>query len=104
MYDLFLPHSGFGFKRILLRTSIFLFVLGIAEAVPKFGVILSLVGGSTVTMMTFILPCIFYLKLNPDAPLYIKVLHAEIILIAIGSGSAATYSAFLDLKRTFLNY
>ena len=103
MCDLFLPHSGFGFKRIFLRTSIFLFVLGIAEAVPKFGVILSLVGGSTVTMMTFILPCIFYLKLNPDAPMYIKVLHAEIILIAIGSGGIATYSAILSIRDTFIN-
>ena len=80
---------------------IFLFVLGIAEAVPKFHVILSLMGGSTVTMMAFILPCIFYLKLNPRSPLYIKVLHVEIILVALASGGTATYSAILAIRKTF---
>jgi len=93
--------NRFGWRRFVLRTGIFLFVLGIAEAVPKFGVILSLIGGSTVTMMAFILPCIFYLKLNPDSPLYIKVLHIEIILVALASGCTATYSAIVAIKKTF---
>lgn len=76
-------------------------VLGVAEAVPKFGPILSLIGGSTVTMMAFILPCIFYLKLNPDAPLHIVILHAEIVVVAVVSGGAATYSAILSIRKVF---
>ena len=34
-----------------------------AESVPHFGAILSLVGGSTTTLLSYILPCLFYLKL-----------------------------------------
>ena len=88
----------------MCRTVIFLFVLGVAVAVPKFGVILSLVGGSTITMMTYVLPCVFYWKLNPGLPLYVKILLTEIIFISICSGGASTYSAVLELKQTFLSY
>jgi hypothetical protein len=35
----------------------------VAESVPHFGAILSLVGGSTTTLLSYILPCLFYLKL-----------------------------------------
>ena len=34
-----------------------------AESIPHFGAILSLVGGSTTTLLSYILPCLFYLKL-----------------------------------------
>ncbi|XP_065068778.1 uncharacterized protein LOC135694049 isoform X2 [Rhopilema esculentum] len=96
------PHK-FGFKRCFIRSLLLLLVLGVAEAIPKFGVILSLIGGSTVTMMAFILPCVFYLKLNQRTPFYIKVLHAEIIAVALVSGGAATYSAIISIKNTFVN-
>ena len=54
-------------------------------------------------MMTYILPCVFYSKLHRDLPLYIKVLHLEIIVVAVGSGVAVTYSSALRLKETFLS-
>jgi len=34
-----------------------------AESIPQFGKILSLVGGSTVTLLTFVLPPLCYMKL-----------------------------------------
>ncbi|CAG2121487.1 unnamed protein product, partial [Medioppia subpectinata] len=34
-----------------------------ALSIPQFGKILSLIGGSSVTLMTFVLPPIFYLSL-----------------------------------------
>ena len=36
----------------------------IGETVPSFGKILNLIGGSTLTLMTFILPPIMYLRLT----------------------------------------
>ena len=38
-------------------------VLFIAETIPHFGAILSLVGGSTTTLLAYVLPSVFYLKL-----------------------------------------
>jgi vesicular inhibitory amino acid transporter len=35
----------------------------VGESVPKFGKILSLVGGSTITLLTFVLPSFFYMRL-----------------------------------------
>lgn len=44
----------------------------IGETIPQFGKIISLVGGSTVTLLTFVFPCYFYMKLsdqeNPHWP------------------------------------
>jgi vesicular inhibitory amino acid transporter len=34
-----------------------------AESIPSFGRILDLIGGSTVTLMAFIMPPLFYFKL-----------------------------------------
>ena len=36
----------------------------IGETVPSFGKILNLIGGSTLTLMTFILPPVLYLRLT----------------------------------------
>ena len=84
-----------------MRTAIVLFIIAVAEALPNFGPILSFIGGSTVTMMAFILPCIFYLRLKAIVALHIKVLHAEIILLALVFGTAATYTAVTHLQNPF---
>jgi len=41
-----------------------IFLIFIGESVPTFDKVLSLVGGSTVTLTTFIFPPIFYWKLH----------------------------------------
>lgn len=50
-------------KRILLRTLTVMVILFVGESIPHFGAILSLVGGSTVTLLTFVAPSVFYLCL-----------------------------------------
>jgi len=35
----------------------------VGESIPKFGKILSLVGGSTITLLTFVFPPFFYMRL-----------------------------------------
>ena len=95
----------FGLKRILLRSAIGILVIGLAELFPNFGPILSLIGASTVTMLSFILPAIFYLKLEEKhlIPLHQYVFHIEIILIAFVVGCCGTYSAILGLSNPFKN-
>ena len=47
----------------MFRTFSVLVLLFIAETIPSFGNILGLVGASTVTMLTFVCPPYFYLRL-----------------------------------------
>ncbi|GMT01171.1 hypothetical protein PENTCL1PPCAC_23345, partial [Pristionchus entomophagus] len=63
MEELFKIQNKFGIGRVILRTIIMIAVLLMALTVPKFGPILDLIGGSTVTLTTMILPGIFYLSL-----------------------------------------
>ena len=45
-------------------------VVCVAETVPNFGVLLDLVGGSTITLMALIFPCVFNLYLCAGANKY----------------------------------
>lgn len=53
----------FGFRRAVLRTSIMIAILFVALTIPKFGPILDLVGGSTMTLTSMIMPGICYIAL-----------------------------------------
>ncbi|XP_063402409.1 uncharacterized protein LOC134686665 [Mytilus trossulus] len=55
--------KAFTWKRCIARSAIVMVVIFVAESVPHFGAILSLIGGSTTTLLSYILPCVFYLKL-----------------------------------------
>ena len=55
--------SDFNWKRVALRTFSTFVLLFIAETVPSFGSILNLVGGSTVTLLTFVFPPYFYMRI-----------------------------------------
>lgn len=44
----------------------------VAESVPNFGVLLNLVGGSTVMFASFLFPPLFYLCLNAKESLLIE--------------------------------
>jgi vesicular inhibitory amino acid transporter len=48
---------------VLFRSSVVLCLLFISESIPNFGSILDLVGGSTVTLLTFVFPPFFYMRL-----------------------------------------
>ena len=56
-------HS-FNLKRCISRLSMVTLVVFVAMSLPKFGKLLNLVGAATVTLQSFILPIIFYLKLQ----------------------------------------
>ncbi|GMT01176.1 hypothetical protein PENTCL1PPCAC_23350, partial [Pristionchus entomophagus] len=61
--ELFRIPNKFGIGRVILRTIIMIAVLFMALSIPKFGPIVDLIGGSSVTLMTMILPGIFSLSL-----------------------------------------
>ena len=48
---------------LIFRTFTVFSLLFIAETVPSFGSILNLIGASTVTLLTFIFPPLFYMRL-----------------------------------------
>lgn len=58
MFDL-----EFCLKRCGLRTVMMCIMVFVGETIPKFGKILSLVGGSTITLLTFVFPPLFYMVL-----------------------------------------
>ncbi|KAG1705781.1 Amino acid transporter AVT1D [Nymphon striatum] len=102
--------NRFGIKRMIFRTSLMMCIVFVAESIPHFLYILNLIGGSTVTLMTFVFPCLFYLKLtsmkspspeNPwpkwDVPLWEKIMLIEIMIVGIVGGSISTYVAFTKI-------
>ncbi|WKY08808.1 hypothetical protein Q1695_001749 [Nippostrongylus brasiliensis] len=62
--ELFGCPQHFGWQRVLIRTGTMIAVAFVAETIPNFGPLLDLFGGSTLTLTSVILPCLFYLYLN----------------------------------------
>ncbi|CAG9782175.1 unnamed protein product [Diatraea saccharalis] len=56
------PRESTGW-RIVVRVSIMLGILFIGESIPRFYTVLALVGGTTVALLTFVLPSYCYLQL-----------------------------------------
>ncbi|CAJ0951070.1 unnamed protein product, partial [Mesorhabditis belari] len=110
------PHD-FCWQRVAARTFVMACVVFAAESVPNFGPLLDLVGGSTITLMALIFPCVFNLCLcagkekykgeeaskdeepvslsdileyTPKKKLLINLL---VLLMAVIGGCAATFSA-----------
>jgi len=100
MLDTYANLTGFSVKRCLLRTAIMCFILGIGELIPKFGPILSLIGGSTITALTFVFPCLFYLRIERkyNILLHIKVFLYELIAVGIFGGASTFPTIQTDMK------
>lgn len=89
--------------RTLIRLSIMAGILFIGESVPRFYTILALVGGTTIALLTFVLPSYCYLNLVNQAPRegqqpvevagWVKLVCWEVIVVGVVGGIAATYSA-----------
>ncbi|GFR87476.1 vacuolar amino acid transporter 1 [Elysia marginata] len=103
--DCFNVPNGFSFRRILARTVLVGLVLFVALSVPQFGAVLALIGGSTMTLIIFIIPATCYLKFCSmkgdwdaiEIPLHEKALCIELIVVGTVAGIAATYSALVAL-------
>ncbi|KAG8295869.1 amino acid transporter AVT1C-like [Homalodisca vitripennis] len=99
------PHK-FCLKRVVVRTLMVVLMVAVGETIPQFGKILSLVGSSTITLTTFVLPPYFYMRLCDETspnwpqrkiPLYIRVYMWELIGIGLVGGAVSTYSALQSI-------
>lgn len=100
--------KDFGLGRCLVRSFLMLGILAVGETIPKFGKILSLVGGSTITLLTFVFPPYFYMKLCDrkiadsaykyrEITLHERIYLWELIVIGIIGGACSTYSAIKSI-------
>nr|BAN20757.1 vesicular inhibitory amino acid transporter, putative [Riptortus pedestris] len=92
----------FNAKRCLVRSGMVCLMVFVAESVPQFGVILALLGGTTVAISAFILPQICYMLLcnqeTKDFPKrhiawYYRTYMWLLVAIGVLGGAASTYSA-----------
>ncbi|XP_049885850.1 uncharacterized protein LOC126380464 [Pectinophora gossypiella] len=107
LYDV--PRDSLGW-RMGVRISIMLGILFIGESIPRFYTILALVGGTSVALLTFILPSFCYINLinQPpregqaaiETPGWIKMLCWEVIGLGVLGGIAATFSAVSAIFST----
>ncbi|KAF2354751.1 Amino acid transporter transmembrane domain [Trinorchestia longiramus] len=98
----------FSWKRSLLRTLLVLFEVAVGLAIPDFAKILDLVGASTVTLMSFVLPPICYLRLADTidergeafgaVPYYERVILYIVLLAGLMGGVIATWSAIASIS------
>ncbi|CAD5122452.1 DgyrCDS10876 [Dimorphilus gyrociliatus] len=103
--------TNFNWKRCIIRTVVILFIIFVAETIPKFGALLSLVGGTSTAFLTFVAPSMFYLKLCSSkgdwqeikVPLHHKVICCQLMIIGTLGGIATTYSAIstISSSKTF---
>ncbi|CAJ0577757.1 unnamed protein product, partial [Mesorhabditis spiculigera] len=123
---LFRVPNRLGCQRIAVRSMIWIAVLFVALSIPKFGVFLDLVGGSTIALLSIVLPALFNMYLRAahqkqkisqfgvyslatwkdvltHTPKVQLLLNLFCIVLGAVSGLAATYSAaqsiFLDRCR-----
>ncbi|RXG72907.1 Amino acid transporter ANTL1 [Armadillidium vulgare] len=113
--------NNFCWQRVLVRSSLMVFELLIAFAVPNFGLILNLIGGSTVSCLSFILPPLMYMKLVDDKsnktwperniPTWERIYLWTILIVGVIGGLSATISAIMAIteptafhKSCFMNF
>lgn len=56
--------AEFSTKRFVIRTGLMCVAIFLAESLPNFGPLMSLVGGTSTTMTAFMMPVIFFMYLN----------------------------------------
>ncbi|XP_050430990.1 uncharacterized protein LOC126839630 isoform X2 [Adelges cooleyi] len=98
--------NNFCFKRLITRFLLLSLMVLLGESIPNFGKLVALIGGSTVTMSTFVLPSLLHMKLcsqtNPLWPerqiaWHSKMYMWEIIIVGILGGIASTYAAVVAI-------
>ena len=81
------------------RTTLVLTTLGIALAVPHFGLLMSIFGSLFGACITLIFPCLFHLQLKWNKlRWYSKVLEMFIVLFGIGGGTLGLIYSSIALK------
>lgn len=99
--------TSFSCKRVLIRVIVMLCIMFVAATFPDFGSILSLIGGSAITVLTYVFPSLVYLKLagmrgqwqTIYVPLHVKVINLEIIFMGAVTAIFVTYFSVQEIIR-----
>ncbi|KAK0411716.1 hypothetical protein QR680_005803 [Steinernema hermaphroditum] len=121
--EIFRVPQHFCLKRVVIRTSMMVAVVFVAESLPTFGPLLDLMGGSTVTLTSIVFPCLFYAyfltiekkmdekrpgvsefpsirEVLENTPRLTLIACSVAIIFGVFGGGAATYSAIVELSTT----
>jgi vesicular inhibitory amino acid transporter len=101
--SLFNIPAKFTWKRLVVRTCTVIFIVFLAESIPAMGLLLDLIGGTSMAFLTFVFPGTFYLVLrwrtttpvsNVDKPIqkWEYPLNALITLVGILGAIASIYA------------
>lgn len=82
-------------KRLTVRLCFVILSVAICEAIPRFDLIMSLIGGTTINAAVFILPSIFHFKLaKKDKWWNFKITFDSLsIVFGLGAGVVCTYAS-----------
>ncbi|XP_035215245.1 amino acid transporter AVT1H-like, partial [Stegodyphus dumicola] len=104
---------NFNYKRCIIRSLIVGLVLLISYTIPHFDKIMNLIGGSTMTLLTFIFPPLFYIQLcnNDESKLDTrrkislseKGFLIQVMAVGIAGGIACTYFALMEIVSIFFS-
>lgn len=105
--------TSFNYKRCIVRTLLVCLVMLIAYTIPHFDKIMNLIGGSTMTLLTFIFPPLFYIclcyndesKLQPYKRIsgFEMIFLVQIMMVGMAGGIACTYFALMDIISIFFS-
>ncbi|GAB1599420.1 Hypothetical predicted protein [Argonauta hians] len=85
-----------------LRIGLVLATMVMAIFIPHFAILMGLIGSFTGTMLSFVWPCLFHIKIKGKIlPWYSKVLDCSIIIIGVVVGSIGIYYSFRALSLAF---
>lgn len=95
-------NGGLKVWSLALRLCLVLFTMVLAIFIPHFAILMGLIGSFTGTMLSFVWPCYFHLRIKwYTMSWYIKVLDVFIILLGLLFGSIGMYYSAHALSRAF---
>ncbi|XP_059488359.1 uncharacterized protein LOC132204082 [Neocloeon triangulifer] len=96
----------FNWKRCVVRSTLIMLAVGLGLTVPRFDLIMGLIGGALTGPLMFIFPPLFYLHLSQNAlsgarrhPLWMaaeRMLLFGVILAGVAATGAATYFSMVE--------
>ncbi|XP_045531800.1 amino acid transporter AVT1D-like [Pieris brassicae] len=103
------PTESVGY-RTLVRLSVMAGILFLGESIPRFYTILALLGGTTLALITFVVPSYCYLNLLAKEPAgtpasvassnWTKLFCWQVIVVGVVGGAFAAYSAISAIFST----
>ncbi|XP_069960261.1 uncharacterized protein [Cherax quadricarinatus] len=104
--SIYIGFTDFNWRRCVVRSVTVLLQMLICLAIPDFGLILNLIGGSLITLCTFVLPPLMYMRLIDDhsgpwkhrtMAMWERIFLVEIIIVGVIGGVCSTITAVYEI-------